>query len=263
MVCLGADSIVMDELGELTPIDPRTANEFNPIDPLNPKRRVPIGVEDVRAFFDLAKEQGLKGPAVREAFQKLATEIHPLALGNVKRITQLIQFLSKRILATHLTEEATASAIASALTRERFSHTYFINAAEAIELGLPVEAPEPELEEALWDLHLEYEADMGLLIPFDPQDMISSLQPGQFVFQQIPGLTPEQNQTLEGQVRAYVGSLPLRASKETSVAFDVCYIESLKRTDRDCLTAVISLVAGPTGDQLVVRPKETWYEEVR
>src|SRR2546422_9538143 len=102
MICLGADSVLMGELAELTPIDPRTQNEFNPVDPLNEKRRVPIGVEDVRAFFELAKSYGLKGKAVTDAFHKLASDIHPLALGNVERTTQLIKILSKKILQGHI-----------------------------------------------------------------------------------------------------------------------------------------------------------------
>jgi ATP-dependent protease ClpP protease subunit len=33
LICLGADEIVMGEMGQLSPIDPTTYNVFNPIDP--------------------------------------------------------------------------------------------------------------------------------------------------------------------------------------------------------------------------------------
>ncbi len=62
MIALGADEIVMSDLSELSPIDPSTANIFNPQDPKNPQGRIPISVEDVMAYFDLAKNRvGIKG----------------------------------------------------------------------------------------------------------------------------------------------------------------------------------------------------------
>jgi len=61
MIALGADEIVMSDLSELSPIDPSTANVFNPQDPKNPQNRIPISVEDVMAYFDLAKNKfGIK-----------------------------------------------------------------------------------------------------------------------------------------------------------------------------------------------------------
>ena len=61
MIALGADEIVMSDLSELSPIDPSTANAFNPQDPQNPQNKIPISVEDVMAYFDLAKNKfGIK-----------------------------------------------------------------------------------------------------------------------------------------------------------------------------------------------------------
>src|SRR3989344_4243354 len=57
MIALGADEIVMSDLSELSPIDPSTANVFNPTDPANPQNKVPISVEDVMAYFELAKNK--------------------------------------------------------------------------------------------------------------------------------------------------------------------------------------------------------------
>src|SRR4030042_4960068 len=38
MIALGADEIVMSDMSELSPIDPSTANVFNPQDPKNPPK---------------------------------------------------------------------------------------------------------------------------------------------------------------------------------------------------------------------------------
>lgn len=59
MIALGADEIVMSDLSELSPIDPSTANIFNPQDPHNPQNKIPISVEDVMAYFDLARNKSL------------------------------------------------------------------------------------------------------------------------------------------------------------------------------------------------------------
>ncbi|MGD0041230.1 MAG: hypothetical protein ABSE84_12555, partial [Isosphaeraceae bacterium] len=56
LVCLGAREIVMDDFSELSPIDPTTGNPFNPRDPGNPQAQLGISVEDVAAYFDLARD---------------------------------------------------------------------------------------------------------------------------------------------------------------------------------------------------------------
>ena len=57
MIALGADEIIMSDLSEISPIDPSTANIFNPTDPQNSQNKIPISVEDVIAYFDLAKNK--------------------------------------------------------------------------------------------------------------------------------------------------------------------------------------------------------------
>ena len=44
MISLGADEIVMSDLSEISPIDPSTANVFNPQDQQNPQNKIPISV---------------------------------------------------------------------------------------------------------------------------------------------------------------------------------------------------------------------------
>ena len=103
MIALGADEIVMSDLSELSPIDPSTANIFNPSDPKNPQNKIPISVEDVMAYFDLVKNKfGIKNDEdLTKAFLKFIEsnpQIHPLALGNVNRIHNLIRMLAMRLL---------------------------------------------------------------------------------------------------------------------------------------------------------------------
>jgi pimeloyl-ACP methyl ester carboxylesterase len=72
LIALGADKIYMTRFATLSPIDPSVTNEFNPQDPANPGERIPVAVEDVLAFFQLASEQGadesdLAGDALPQA----------------------------------------------------------------------------------------------------------------------------------------------------------------------------------------------------
>src|SRR3989339_256953 len=106
MIALGADEIVMSDLSEISPIDPSTANVFNPTDPNNPQAKIQISVEDVISYFDLAKNKfGIKSDEdltkIFNKFMESNPQIHPLALGNVNRTHNLIRLLAKRLLKSH------------------------------------------------------------------------------------------------------------------------------------------------------------------
>jgi ClpP class serine protease len=169
MIALGADEIVMSNLSELSPIDPSTANVFNPVDPANPQARIPISVEDVMAYFDLAKNKfGIKSDEdlsrVFTKFVEANPQIHPLALGNVNRIHNLIRMLAKRLLKSHkvaMKEEA-VDKIVDYFTEKLYSHQYFIGRKEAREdLGLTtVVDADATLAKAMTDLYEDYNKDL-------------------------------------------------------------------------------------------------------
>ncbi|OGZ72193.1 MAG: hypothetical protein A2908_02285 [Candidatus Staskawiczbacteria bacterium RIFCSPLOWO2_01_FULL_38_12b] len=171
MISLGADEIVMTDLSELSPIDPSTANVFNPQDPQNPANKIPISVEDVMAYFDLAKNKfGIKSDEdLTKIFNKFVEsnpQIHPLALGNVNRTHNLIRQLAERLLKSHKEKlrEEEIKKIVDYFTEKLYSHQYFIGRKEAKEdLGVKtvIEA-DKELTQAISDLHEEYKKEMGL-----------------------------------------------------------------------------------------------------
>lgn len=171
MISLGADEIVMTDLSELSPIDPSTANVFNPQDPQNAQNKIPISVEDVMAYFDLAKNKfGIKSDEdLTKIFNKFVEsnpQIHPLALGNVNRTHNLIRQLAERLLKSHKDKmkDEDIKKIVDYFTEKLYSHQYFIGRKEAKEdLGVKtvVEA-NPELTNAITQLHEEYKKEMGL-----------------------------------------------------------------------------------------------------
>ena len=171
MIALGADEIVMSGLSELSPIDPSTANVFNPPDPQNSQNKIPISVEDVMAYFDLAKNKfGIKNDEelakIFNKFVEANPQIHPLALGNVNRTHNLIRILAKRLLKSHQSplKEEEIEKIVDYFTEKLYSHQYFIGRKEAQEdLSLKtVKFADSVLSKAMTDLYEEYKNEMGL-----------------------------------------------------------------------------------------------------
>ncbi len=171
MIALGADEIVMSDLSEISPIDPSTANVFNPTDPTNPQNKIPISVEDVIAYFDLAKNKfGIKRDEdLTKIFNKFVEsnpQIHPLALGNVNRTHNLIRLLAKRLLKSHKEpmKEDQIEKIVEAFTEKLYSHMYFIGRKEAKEdLGVKsVVNADAELSDLMSKLYSEYATEMEL-----------------------------------------------------------------------------------------------------
>jgi len=179
MIALGADEIVMSDLSELSPIDPSTANVFNPVDPKNPQNRIPISVEDVMAYFDLAKNKfGIKSDEdLTKIFNKFIEsnpQIHPLALGNVNRIHNLIRILATRLLESHQSpmSEDDIKKVVDNLTEKLYSHQYFIGRKEAKkDLGIKtVQFAEQKLADAMSVLYEEYEKEMDLGTLWNPEN---------------------------------------------------------------------------------------------
>jgi hypothetical protein len=171
MISLGADEIVMSDLSELSPIDPSTANVFNPADPLNQQNKIPISVEDVMAYFDLAKNKfGIKNDqdltAIFNKFIDSNPQIHPLALGNVNRTHNLIRMLAKRLLKSHKAplKDDELNKVVDYFTEKLYSHQYFIGRKEAKEdLGLVnIVYADDELSELMTKLYDEYRDEMEL-----------------------------------------------------------------------------------------------------
>ncbi len=178
MIALGADEIAMSDLSELSPIDPSTSNIFNPTDPVNALNRIPISVEDVMAYFDLAKNKfGIKSDEnlsrIFTKFVESNPQIHPLALGNVNRIHNLIRILAKRLLKSHKVamKEEVVDKIVDYFTEKLYSHQYFIGRKEAKEdLGLTtVVDADVTLAKTMTALYEEYNKDLDFAKNWNPE----------------------------------------------------------------------------------------------
>jgi hypothetical protein len=221
LVCLGADEIVMTKMAELSPIDPSVTNAFNPQGPAGPSVppnvaasvppvMIPISVEDVAAYFKLARERaGLDTPESRfGALQQLTNVVHPLALGNVERSHTMIRELAKKLLSLHmnLKDEAQnerCNAIIDTLTEKLYSHQHLIPRREAKDIiGLKVRYPDTYSENLLMRLFEEYRADLGIGGMFNPALELGDRteMPKEFLIAKIETTNTEDRFLMRGRI---------------------------------------------------------------
>lgn len=167
LISLGADNIVMHRMGMLGPTDPTVANAFNPADPSNPQQRLGISVEDLYSYITLIKEDlGIRGESeLVQAFRTLTEQLHPLALGNVKRFYAQARMMARKLLALHMDEKTEHSAIneiADNLTSKLYFHGHPINRTEAVSLGLKVKAASEDIERLLWEIYSDFSDEFQL-----------------------------------------------------------------------------------------------------
>lgn len=176
LMSLGANDIYMSKIATLSPIDPSVANAFNPEDPGNPQNRIQIAVEDVIAYFELARSQGVKRDEdVAAAFSRLAEAVHPLALGNVHRSIEQIRQLAEKLIRLHSPEDAhdEVQERIRRLTTAFYTHSHMINRSEAGALGLPVREVPDAVEKLLLDYYEQLIADLELKTKFDPSKFVA------------------------------------------------------------------------------------------
>jgi len=171
LISLGANEIVMPKLGQLSPIDPSLEHPLGPVIniPGQPPRIMQISVEDVNAFFSLAKSSELKSEeSMKQVFQILASNVNPLALGAVQRSREQIAFLAKELMKRHDSDKEHINKVVEILTKGRFSHDYLIGPTEAKDiLGLNVINPDSNTTKTIMELFDLYNKMFLLDTPYN------------------------------------------------------------------------------------------------
>jgi hypothetical protein len=119
------------------------------------KELLQITTDEIKHYFDFIRtDLEIKDPVhLSSAFAALADSVGHLSIGTSKRSQNLAFSLSVRMLKTHMDNETDrADSIARALTSEYFDHSYAISRREAMEIGLNITIPKPELETIMWDI---------------------------------------------------------------------------------------------------------------
>lgn len=174
IISLGADNIVMTKQATLGPIDPSLNSPLNPQNPQfpnNPTARIPVSVESIQGFFELAKQElNLKDEVLlKDVLLSLSEKVHPLVLGNVYRTRTQIQMVAKKLLTKQLGEETEKiNKIVSFLCSDSGSHDYAIYRNEAKdELGLNIQKPNDEQYQKIKEVYENIRDELVLLHPFN------------------------------------------------------------------------------------------------
>ena len=181
LIATGANEILMTKMGQLSPIDPSVGHALGPIVevPGQPGRGqiVPVNVEDVNAFINLAKKEvGLtKEESMMKVFEMLGAKVNPLVLGAVQRSREQIAFLATTLMAHHDQDTKRIEKVVNTLTRERFSHNYLISRREAkVVLGLNVVDIDDKLTADIVELFSAYNDIIMMDRPYNPEVFLSS-----------------------------------------------------------------------------------------
>jgi hypothetical protein len=179
LTALGANEIIMTNIGQLSPIDPSVVSPLGPQipvqGPVDSVRIVPVNVEDVAGYINLArKELGIKDEELlTRLLDRLAQSVHPLTLGSVNRMREQIGFLARTVLSRHMSDSKKVEDIVETLIRGRFSHDYMIGRREAKEImQLNVIDVSRELDDIIMSLYHEYDSLLELSVPYNREAVL-------------------------------------------------------------------------------------------
>jgi hypothetical protein len=256
LLALGADEIVMHPFAELGPIDPTVSNQFNPRDAAG--SLMGISVEDVSAYVTFLKTTaGIKHEdELVAAIKVLAEKVHPLAIGNVERFIAHSRMIARKILRTHMGESdaQTIDEIVENMASKLYFHGHPINRREAHDdLHLKVAQDVPvELEQTMWALYQDYEAEFKNRETFNPAgDLVSRIgsQPVQppLAVPVAPGMPPAALAALASAQPLPAALLPITEDYELTVAM----IESNGLSSQQTITLRCQLIMVPPAQRLV------------
>ena len=117
-----------------------------------------------------------------EVFRSLTSQINAIALGTVQRVYTEIRLLVESLLSIHMTSEEQKLRIpdiVKALT-EQYTHDYPICRTEAKKLGLKAKPAPQDLEFSMMKLFGEYETDLQLQEPFNPEGLLQEEEEHRF-----------------------------------------------------------------------------------
>ena len=170
MITLGADQIVLGRKGELGPIDPSLGVQRQGAGGALIDDR--INVEDVMSYVKFVRDKaGITDQSGLAAALAALTEYPgPLILGNIYRTHSHIRSVAEKLLESRERpfDDQKNQSLINTLAERTYAHGHAIGRKEATDMGLPVIAPEPELERLMWELFVEYERALSLNDPVDP-----------------------------------------------------------------------------------------------
>jgi hypothetical protein len=190
LICLGAGNIVMTKQAMLGPIDPSINGPLNPSIPgvSDPNAKVPVSVEHVNAYIDMAKKDfGITDQRnMTDILLNLSEKIHPLTLGQVYKSKSQIQMLARKLMKWQHLEIEKEDAIIKFLCSESGSHDYSIRRKEAAEnLGLSIEKPSMELYTTIKGIFDDISNELELENSYNPAIILNEADNYPYSFRRV------------------------------------------------------------------------------
>ena len=166
LLCFGADSILMNDLSSLSPVDPQITLKTQ-------VGNIGAGAEDIKGYYALIKGMFKDDAARIQAFNALLARFPAEILGQIERIQKQTKDITTKALQYHITEKKKIEEIVGKFQKEFFSHNYRIHFDEAKRLGLKVQMMNRKLESLcsnllrLYQISLGNQADLEIDIPED------------------------------------------------------------------------------------------------
>ncbi len=177
MIALGADEILLGRKGELGPIDPALGVQRQGAGGTVIDDR--INVEDVMGYVTFVRDKAgiTDQDGLASALAALNEYPGPLILGNIYRTHSHIRSVAEKLLESRELpfDDQRNHLLIDTLAERTYAHGHAIGRNEAIEMGLPVVAPDAELERLVWELYVEYERDLKLADPVDPVEYLAGV----------------------------------------------------------------------------------------
>lgn len=192
LLAMGANRVFMHPFANLGPIDPQIVSGDN-------QKPGQFGAEDLVHYLSFVKDDvGITDQTeLQGAFRLLCKEVGAIPIGTAKRSIQLSIFLGEKLLSLHMPDRNKAQAIVESLNKSFYHHGYPVGRTEAQQMGLPIEIPDENLENLMWQIWQNIEDEMQCNNPLNPleiifnnQDIAKKLSPVQQI--QIPVNLPQQ-----------------------------------------------------------------------
>jgi hypothetical protein len=216
MIALGADEILLGRKGELGPIDPSLGVQRQGSGGALLEDRV--SVEDVMAYVKFVRDKaGITDQSgLATALGALNEYPGPLILGSVYRTHSHIRSVAEKLLESREQpfDDQRNQHLIDTLAERTYAHGHAIGRNEAATMGLPVVSPDPELERLMWELYVEYERDLGLLDPIDPESFLEGAD------ERIETVTTALVESAWG-LSTYDGTLDVKVTRQVPEQLDV------------------------------------------
>ena len=186
ILSLGADEIIMHPYSNLGPVDPQLTVSHNNDNGV--RENLQFSSEDLRNYVDFIRSDvGITDQQhLISAVSPLLKDVGTLPIGSAKRSQQLSLTLSEKMLSWHVSDNSKIKSIAKALNSSYYHHGYAVGRKEATEIGLPIIAPDKEIEKLLWEIWKDFEEEMKCSQPFDVITEIMSDPTANAAMSQVP-----------------------------------------------------------------------------